>query len=196
MTAESFEYAIKKDVRNNPIVREVDEARQRELWKSVGVAGVPRAGPAVLRLAALRAAAPRLPARRDAAAERAAEEEISRQLRLEIETLRSPEAHRERWRPSSCTWSRRPGDEAIVIERVMPRRAAGASRSSRAGERRRAHRGHPPTWRLTLERRVTVVAGVPGRCGSVGIEARLVYLQVVRHADLDGARRAAADAHA
>ena len=36
---ESFEYAIKKDVRNNPIVREVDEARQRELWKSVGVAG-------------------------------------------------------------------------------------------------------------------------------------------------------------
>ena len=33
---ESFEYAIKKDVRNNPIVREVDEARQRELWKSVG----------------------------------------------------------------------------------------------------------------------------------------------------------------
>ena len=36
---EPFEYAIKKDVRNNPIVREVDEARQRELWKSVGVAG-------------------------------------------------------------------------------------------------------------------------------------------------------------
>jgi hypothetical protein len=35
---ESFEYAIKKDVRNNPIVREVDEARQRELWKSVSVA--------------------------------------------------------------------------------------------------------------------------------------------------------------
>ena len=39
MSMEAFEYAIKKDVRNNPIVREVDEARQRELWKSVGVAG-------------------------------------------------------------------------------------------------------------------------------------------------------------
>ena len=26
---ESFEYAIKKDVRNNPIVREIDQARQR-----------------------------------------------------------------------------------------------------------------------------------------------------------------------
>ena len=32
-----FEYAIKKDVRNNPIVREVDEARQRQLWRSAGI---------------------------------------------------------------------------------------------------------------------------------------------------------------
>jgi hypothetical protein len=30
MTAETFEYAIKKDVRNNPIVREVDRERHRE----------------------------------------------------------------------------------------------------------------------------------------------------------------------
>ena len=37
---ESFEYAIRKDVRNNPIVREVDDARQRDQWKTVGVAGV------------------------------------------------------------------------------------------------------------------------------------------------------------
>src|SRR5258707_692423 len=35
---EPFEYAIKKDVRNNTIVREVDEARQRDLWKSVAMA--------------------------------------------------------------------------------------------------------------------------------------------------------------
>ena len=35
--AESFEYAIRKDVRNNPIVREVDEARQLELLRSVGL---------------------------------------------------------------------------------------------------------------------------------------------------------------
>src|SRR5437867_1534492 len=32
-----FEYAIKKDVRNNPIVREIDHARHRELWRSVAV---------------------------------------------------------------------------------------------------------------------------------------------------------------
>jgi cell division protein FtsL len=30
-----FEYAIKMDVRNNPIVREIDQTRQRELWRSV-----------------------------------------------------------------------------------------------------------------------------------------------------------------
>jgi len=32
-----FEYAIKKDVRNNPIVREVDRERHLEMWRSVAV---------------------------------------------------------------------------------------------------------------------------------------------------------------
>jgi len=32
-----FEYAIKMDVRNNPIVREIDRTRQRELWRSVAI---------------------------------------------------------------------------------------------------------------------------------------------------------------
>ena len=36
MSGESFEWAIKKDVRNNPIVREVDLERQRDMWRSVG----------------------------------------------------------------------------------------------------------------------------------------------------------------
>ena len=40
MPADTFEYAIKKDVRNNPIVREVDRHRQREMWRSVGVGGL------------------------------------------------------------------------------------------------------------------------------------------------------------
>ena len=38
MTGDSFEYAIKKDVRNNPIVREVDEERHREMWRSAVIA--------------------------------------------------------------------------------------------------------------------------------------------------------------
>jgi hypothetical protein len=37
MTAEAFEYEIKKDVRNNPIVREVDRERNREMVRSVGI---------------------------------------------------------------------------------------------------------------------------------------------------------------
>ena len=86
---EAFEYAIKKDVRNNPIVREVDEARQRELWKAVSVAG--------FLVAALLFSAwqhfelvqhgylmERLQQ------ERAAEEEANRRLKLEIATLRAP----------------------------------------------------------------------------------------------------------
>ena len=32
-----FERDIKRDIRNNPIIREVDQARQRELWRSVGI---------------------------------------------------------------------------------------------------------------------------------------------------------------
>ena len=88
--AKPFEYAIKKDVRNNPIVREVDEARQRELWKSVGIAGF-------LVLVLLFSAWQHFELLRHGyqieqmQRERAAEEEINRHLRLEIETLRSPQ---------------------------------------------------------------------------------------------------------
>ena len=36
--AESFEYAVRKDVKNNPIVHEVDAERQLELTKTLGLA--------------------------------------------------------------------------------------------------------------------------------------------------------------
>src|SRR2546428_2796003 len=86
---EAFEYAIKKDVRNNPIGREVDEARQRELWKWGGVTGF-------LVLVLLFSAWQHFELLRHGyeieqlQRERAAEEEVGRELRLEIETLRSP----------------------------------------------------------------------------------------------------------
>src|SRR5437667_6178125 len=86
---EPFEYAIKKDVRNNPIVREVDETRLRELWKSVGIGGL-------LVVVVLFSAWQHFELLRhgyrveEMQRERAAEEETSRQYRLEIETLRSP----------------------------------------------------------------------------------------------------------
>src|SRR5580700_915305 len=86
---EAFEYAIRKDVRNNPIVREMDETRQRELWKSVGIAGFLVS---VLLFSAwqhyelLRHGYQMEQMER----ERGAEEDLARNLRLEIETLRSP----------------------------------------------------------------------------------------------------------
>ena len=115
MTAESFEYAIKKDVRNNPIVREVDEARQRELWKSVSVAGF-------LVLVLLFSAWQHFELLRhgyeleELQRQKAAEEETSRQLRLEIETLKSPKRIEALATQLHLVTPSR--DEAIVIERV------------------------------------------------------------------------------
>ena len=40
MNGADFEYAIKKDIRNNPIVREIDEERQRQLWRTAAISAV------------------------------------------------------------------------------------------------------------------------------------------------------------
>jgi cell division protein FtsL len=115
---ESFEYAVKKDVRNNPIVREVDEERQRELWKSVGVAGF-------LVLVLLFSAWQHFELLRHGyhieamQRERAAEEETGRRLRLEIETLKSPRRI-EALATDQLHLVAPSHDEAIVIERVRP----------------------------------------------------------------------------
>ena len=116
--AEPFEYAIRKDVRNNPIVREIDEARQRELWKSVGVAGF-------LVLMLLFWAWQQFELLRhgyqveELQRQRAAEEETGRRLRLEIETLKSPKRI-ERLATEQLHLIAPSKDEAIVIERVLP----------------------------------------------------------------------------
>jgi cell division protein FtsL len=115
---ESFEYAIKKDVRNNPIVREIDEARQRELWKSAGVAGF-------LVLVLLFSAWQHFELLRHGyrveqmQRERATEEEAARQLRLEIETLKSPKRI-EALATDELHLVAPSRDDAIVIERVLP----------------------------------------------------------------------------
>ena len=87
-TPETFEYAIKKDVRNNPIVREVDRDRHREMWRAAAVSvflvsvllfwafqhfELLRHGYRVEQM------------QRD----RAAEAEANRHLKLEIDTLRA-----------------------------------------------------------------------------------------------------------
>jgi cell division protein FtsL len=115
---EPFEYAIKKDVRNNPIVREVDRARHRELWQSVAVGLVLmtvllfwtwqhfellRHGYEIGQLQK----------------ERALEEEERRQLRLEYERLRAPQRI-EALATSQLHLVSPTAADAVVIERVQP----------------------------------------------------------------------------
>ena len=115
---EPFEYAIKKDVRNNPIVREVDEARHREMWKSVAIAGF-------LVIVLLFSAWQHFELLRhgyqieEMQRQRAAEEETSRRLKLEIETLKSPQRI-ETLATEQLHLVAPVRDEAVVIERVPP----------------------------------------------------------------------------
>src|SRR5919107_5085834 len=115
---ESFEYAIRKDVRNNPIVREIDEERQKELWQTVGIV-------VVLVLALMFSAWQHFELLRHGykleqmQRERAAENDINRHLRLEMETLRAPQ------RIEKLATDRlgmiAPGDaDSVGLERVNP----------------------------------------------------------------------------
>jgi cell division protein FtsL len=116
--AEAFEYAVRKDVRNNPIVREMDQARQRELWRLVVIAGF-------VVLVLLVSAWQHFELLRHGyqveqmQKERASEEDAARQLRLEIEALRSPKRI-EALATQQLHLVAPTRNEAIVIERVLP----------------------------------------------------------------------------
>ena len=115
---ETFEYAIKKDVRNNPIVREVDERRQRELWLSLAI-GV------VLVLVVMFDAWQHFELIRHGyrieqmQRERTAEDDVRQHLRLELETLRSPQRI-ERLATGRLGMVAPKSGDAIVLERVLP----------------------------------------------------------------------------
>ena len=125
MNGIDFEYGIKKDVRNNPIVRELDEARQRQLWNTAGIFGVLVVvvlfsvwqnfelishGYLIQRMEK----------------QRAEEEAINRKLTLEIATLRSP-ARIESIALRELHLVAPTGEQAIVIERVTPTPAPSKS---------------------------------------------------------------------
>lgn len=117
-TPETFEYAIKKDVRNNPIVREVDRDRHREMWRTAAICVFLVS--VVLFWAwqhfeLLRHGYRLEQMQRD----RAAETEVNRHLRLEIETLRSP-IRIERLATDRLEMVTPGPDDAAVIERVLP----------------------------------------------------------------------------
>jgi cell division protein FtsL len=122
---ETFEYAIRKDVRNNPIVREVDERRQKELWQSIGIS-------CVLVLVLLCSAWQHFELLRHGyrleqmQRERATEDEINRHLRLEIETLRAPQRIEKLATQRMGMVAPADGD-AIVLERVIPAKPPATS---------------------------------------------------------------------
>ena len=116
--AEAFEYAVRKDVRNNPIVREVDEDRQRAMWTTLAMAGL-----VVVTLLfwawqhfELLRHGYRL---EELQRQRAAEEDTARHLRLEIEALSSPKRI-EALATGRLHLVAPTREEAIVIERVVP----------------------------------------------------------------------------
>jgi cell division protein FtsL len=122
---DTFEYAIRKDVRNNPIVREVDEERHRELWQSVGI-GV------VLVLVLLFSAWQHFELLRHGykleqmQRERASEAVINRHLRLEIEALSAPQRI-EKLATQQLGMVKPGADDAAILERVSPSPAPAAS---------------------------------------------------------------------
>jgi cell division protein FtsL len=117
MTAETFEYAIKKDVRNNPIVREIDRERNREMVRSVGI-GV------FLVVVLLFWAWQQFELRRNGyrlehvQQERAVEADVNRHLRLEVQTLQAPERI-ERIALNRLHMVAPRAEDASVIERVV-----------------------------------------------------------------------------
>jgi cell division protein FtsL len=116
--AEAFEYAVRKDVRNNPIVREVDADRQRELWGTLGIG-------ALLVVTMLFWAWQHFELLRhgyrleELQRQRAAEEDTARHLHLEIERLSSPRRI-ETLATGKLRMVLPKREEAVIIERVVP----------------------------------------------------------------------------
>jgi len=118
MMSDAFDYAIKKDIRNNPIVREVDRERHQEMWRSALVGGF-------LVLVLLFYAWQHFEQLshgyqlEEIQAQRAEAEALNRILRLEVEALRAPyRIEREATRVLRMVTPSE--DDVIVIPRVMP----------------------------------------------------------------------------
>jgi cell division protein FtsL len=116
--ADTFDYAIRKDVKNNPIVREVDERSRRERRTSVAIG-------ALLVVVAMFDAWQHFELIRHGYSidalqkDRAVEEDVRRQLRIETETLRSPQRI-EQLAVTELGMLVPKAADTIVLERVLP----------------------------------------------------------------------------
>ena len=176
----TFEYEIRKDFRNNQIVREVDERRLRDLWQSLAVG-------AALVVVLLFSAWQHFELLRHGykleqmQRERAAESDINRHLRLENGNAARAAAHREARHRAA-----RHGRAAVTpkpwCSSASPPRRRRPSPSSPPGKSY-TWLQPDPHWRPMLKSRLMVAAGALV-LWVVGIEARLVVLQVVQHDEL------------
>lgn len=118
------EYAIKQDVRNNPVVRGVDVHQRRQFLRNVGI------GAAVVIMLLFSAWQHYLLIDHSynvqrLLGERAVEEGRHRRLRLEVETLRAPAVLESRAMKELGMVYPAP-DQALVIERVVSATASKA----------------------------------------------------------------------
>jgi len=124
MSSIDLEYAIKKDIRNNPVIRELDTRERREIRRTIWLAclvvalllfsawqqfEMVRYG---MNIEALRAMLVK-------------EESINRKLRLSLETLRAPQEIEQRARRELGMISAPPRD-TLVIERTPAATPRGA----------------------------------------------------------------------
>lgn len=118
MNSVDIEYAIKKDVRNNPIVREADRRQRDDFMRTAGVW-------ALIVFMALFAAWQQFELMQHGyqieklQKERVEEEAINRRLRLMIETLKAPDRI-EQIATKQLNMIVPPAGSTLVIERVTP----------------------------------------------------------------------------
>jgi cell division protein FtsL len=115
---EAFEYAIKKDVRNDPIFREVDEARMREMLRSTLIGAFVVA--IVLYSAWQHFELVRYGYRiEQMQQQRAAEEKVNRHLKLNIQTLSRPDRI-EQLASRRLKLVQPSAEDTFILERVVP----------------------------------------------------------------------------
>lgn len=130
MSKLDFEYAIRKDVRNNPIVREVDRDRLREMcwWAFIGVLFVGVLLFSGMQHFELIRYGYRLEQMQD---QRAAEERARRHLTLEVQALLAPR-RLERIATGPLRLVSPTPERSVIVERVVttppPGQALVASR--------------------------------------------------------------------
>jgi cell division protein FtsL len=118
-------YAVNKHVLNSLVVREVDEMRQRQLWRWVGVALVLVSVAVVLGWQHVELIQYGYLIERTQQ-ERAGEEAVARRLQLEIEILQSPNRI-EQLAIERLHMVAPPRDSVVVLERIVPSEAPPSS---------------------------------------------------------------------